>query len=199
MKTSCMTRGRQQRETGDTMLEPAERARRLTGTAMVSFLTAALFLSVMVDSFVVQTRANSQPRPDRMSSSSSLAAAAAATAARSCGNSNARERGGGQLRRVVDGVRGGESGAGGALSASAVDAAVPGELVDVLGDNAGVLSAEQRTMAATLVQLGQVQQQYSRSPEEGATRWVVFVSSLRSRRGFLARFSWRRCCFSKVG
>lgn len=151
-QVTCMTRAEGQTAEGDgrhNMLEPAERARRLAGTTMASILTAALFLSVMVDSFVVQTRANSQPRPDRMSSSSS-SLAAAATAARSCG--------GGQLRRVVEGVRGGKSGAGGALSASAVDAGVPGELVDVLGDNAGVLSAEQRTMAATLVQLGQVQQ-----------------------------------------
>lgn len=132
-------------------------------TTMASLLAAALLLSVMVDSFVVQTRANSQPRPDRMSSSSSRGSrsslAAAATAARSCcGSSNARACGGGRLRRVVEGVRGGTSGAGGALSAAAVDAAVPGELVDVLGDNAGVLSEEQRTMAATLVQLGQVQE-----------------------------------------
>lgn len=63
------------------------------------------------------------------------------------------------MRGVVEGIRGGKSGSAvGAVSASAVDDAVNvgGEVVDVLGNNGGILSDEQRAMAATLLELGQV-------------------------------------------
>ena len=59
------------------------------------------------------------------------------------------------MQEIVWVIRGGDSEPAGALSASSVDA-VGGDLRDALGGNEGVLNEEQRAMAATLVELGQV-------------------------------------------
>lgn len=59
------------------------------------------------------------------------------------------------MQEIVGVIRGGDSGRAGTLSASSVDA-VGGDVRDALGGNEGVLNEEQRAMAATLLQLGQV-------------------------------------------
>ena len=121
---------------------------------MAACLALALSLVATARSFVLPARGMSQAQTCLMSSSSSSSSSSPAAAAfplRSLSHRGGR----GGVREIVGGIRGGKSEPAGALSASSVDA-VGGEVLDVLGGNEGVLNEEQRAMAATLVQLGQV-------------------------------------------
>lgn len=145
----CMRMGQEWR--GNKCMMTGRRRTRPTATAMAVCLALALSLMATAKSFVLPTRAVHQAQAGLMSSLDvDLAAAATCTFPR-----RSFGRRGGRTREVVGGIRGGNSGPVGALSASSVDA-VGGEVLDVLGGNEGVLSEEQRAMAATLVQLGQV-------------------------------------------
>lgn len=130
--------------------------------AAISTLTA--FLLASADAFFFLPRAMNAPYGLMSSSGGSSSGAIKSSiveesspSARSHRSSVHGGRGSvGEVRKFLEGVRGGiNGGEGKALSASAVDA-VGGEVVDVLGPNKGVLSEEQQAMAATLVELGQV-------------------------------------------
>ena len=123
------------------------RRMRPSATAMGACLALALSLAATAQSFVLPTRAMNQAQTGLMCSGSSSAAATSPWLSLS--------RRGGRMQEIVGVIRGGDSGRAGPLSASSVDA-VGGDVRDALGGNEGVLNAEQRAMAATLLQLGQV-------------------------------------------
>lgn len=129
------------------------RRTRPSATAMAACLALAFSLVATAESFVLPTRAMSQAQTGFMSSSISSSLTEDPAAATFPWRSLSRR--GGRVREIVGGIRGGKSTPAGALSASSVDA-VGAEVREVLGENEGVLSEEQRAMAATLVQLGQV-------------------------------------------
>ncbi|CAM9307727.1 unnamed protein product [Pylaiella littoralis] len=149
--------------------------RRSTNANMAACIVVFFCLLTSVDSFVVPARGMSRAHNGLMNSSCSrssrVSAGTSASAAPSLAQprtSSSIQRGRG-MRGVVEGIRGGKSGSAvGAVSASAVDDAVNvgGEVVDVLGNNRGILNDEQRAMAATLLELGQ-QHLFEGWPEVG--------------------------------
>lgn len=126
---------------------------RFSATAMVACLAMALSLVATAKSFVLPTRAMNQAQTGLMSNRGNPSRGRDSTATVFPERSLSRHVG--RMREIVGITRGGNSGPVGALSASSVDA-VGGEVCGVLGGNEGVLNEQQRKMAATLVELGQV-------------------------------------------
>lgn len=120
--------------------------RTITAATAMSRLAIALCFAVVADSFCVPARAMGSAHA-LTTGATGVAGGGAPVPRGSCSGFFGRVGG---ARKI----RGGCAEAGGAAAASAGAAAV-GD-VDVLGLNDGVLSAEQRSMAETLLELGQV-------------------------------------------